>query len=135
MAGGLPLQDIRPAGVLLAAAAVAAFAAMQWPAAGLRRAEARSRWASNARDGLNMAGVLALFGAFAACGYSLPAAALVAGLLGLVLESVRHGARTPRGAVIVCLVVGVAVALPVAVAPPFVTGALDRLLEVLQAPA
>jgi hypothetical protein len=75
----------------------------------LRAAEEQSRWASNVRDLIGVLAAACLVGALTLGGLPVPAAILVSGTVGVLLEVVRHGRRANQVRAYAC-------ALPIALA-------------------
>jgi hypothetical protein len=100
----------------------------------LRREEHRAWWASNGRDVINAAALLALGGALVLMGFPGPAALVTGGLLTLALTGVcvvesRLPARAhPR---LAALAMAFLLALPVALWPAEIAGALGAMAAAL----
>lgn len=126
-----PRPDV-PAWVATAAclAAVVAFLFAQEAGLRLRREEVRAWWAGSGRDLIQTAGFLATSGALRLRGFPWPAALLVGGTLTLLLfgasifVATQTPARHPRAW---SFAAGIALALPVLLAPEAVLGAFGWL--------
>ncbi len=111
-------------------AAVIGFLFAQEAGLRLRREEVRAWWAGSGRDLINAAGFLAVAGALRLLGLRWPAALLVGGTLTLLLfgasvfVATQTTARHPRAW---SFAAGIALALPVLLAPEAMLGALGRV--------
>ncbi len=133
MLGSARALDVvaRTLATFVVAGAVVVFVQLQSVAFRLRAREARSRWASNLRDLVNLLAAALLFASFVVAG-APPAAALVfAGTTGVLLEAVRHGGSRPAGRPRASLATGLSVAVPLALFAPEATALLNRLVEAL----
>jgi hypothetical protein len=113
-------------------AAVVAFLFAQEAGLKLQREERRAWWAGSGRDLINSAGFFAIAGALRLRGLPWPAALLVGGSLTLLMfgASVFVATQTPtRHARAWSFAAGLALALPVLLAPGAVLGAFGRLAE------
>ena len=111
-------------------AAVFGFLLAQEAGIRLRREEVRAWWAGSGRDLINTAGLFAIAGALRLLGLRWPAAFLVGGTLTLLMfgASVFVATQTAtRHARAWSFAAGLALALPVLVAPGAVLAALGRL--------
>lgn len=114
--------------VCLTFAAVGLWALLLPIASALRERQETSRWASNLRDVANFVAWTVFLGAFLVAGVPLWAAVLAAGSVVVVLELARHLRQSSRRRQRLAIVLGLALALPVAVFPSQVTRGLDALV-------
>lgn len=120
--------------VLALVAAVAGAVRLEELGDRLRREEHRAWWASNGRDVINAAALLAIGGALILMGFPGPAALVTGGLLTLALTGVcvvegRLPARAhPR---LLALAMGFLLALPLALWPAEIAGVLGRMAQAL----
>jgi hypothetical protein len=115
-------------------ASVVAFLFAQEAGLRLRREEVRAWWAGSGRDLINTAGLLALSGALRLMGFAWPAALFVGGTLTLLMfgASVFVATQTPtRHPRVWSFAAGLALALPVLLAPQAILGAFARLAVAL----
>jgi hypothetical protein len=89
------LHTLQPTGILLVGVVLLFWFWLLGYLARLRQRETRSRWASTLRDFLSLLCLLALIAAFRVRGFPLPAALLIAGTLGVMLDLSRHAANVP----------------------------------------
>lgn len=114
--------------------AVVAFLAVQEAGLRLRQEEVRAWWAGSGRDLINTAGLLAIAGALRLVGFPWAGALFVGGTLTLlmfgasVFVATQVEVRHPRAW---SFVAGLALALPVLLAPRAVLGAFARAATAL----
>jgi hypothetical protein len=117
--------------------AVVAFLALQEAGLRLQREEARAWWAGSGRDLINTAGLLGLAGALRLLGFPWAGALFVGGTLTLlmfgasVLVATQLEVRHPRAW---AFAAGLALALPVLLAPRAVLGGFARAAGALFGP-
>jgi hypothetical protein len=124
----------RLSAVLALVAAVAGAVRLEELGDRLRREEHRAWWASNGRDVINAAALLALGGALVLMGFPGPAALVTGGLLTLaltgicVLEGKLPARAHPR---LAALAMALLLALPLALWPAEIAGALGAMAQAL----
>ena len=124
----------RLSAVLALVAAVAGAVRLEELGDRLRREEHRAWWASNGRDVINGAALLAIGGALVLMGFPGPAALVTGGLLTLALTGVCVGegklpARAhPR---LLALAMGFLLALPLALWPAEIAAGLGAMAQAL----
>lgn len=129
-AGGV--RDLVAVGLYLGA--VLAFLLAQEAGLRLRHEEARAWWAGSGRDLINTAGLLAISGALRLVGFSWAGALFVGGTLTLlmfgasVFVATQTDARHPRRW---AFAAGLALSVPVLLAPRLVLGAFARVATTL----
>lgn len=133
MLGEPQIQDLsrRLLAALLTIAAVGLCARLLPVVTALRDRQETSRWASNLRDVANIVSWAALLGAFLVAGLPLWAAVLAAGSVVVALELARHLRSAPGGRQMLAFVVGIALALPVALFPIQATHGLEAVVFAL----
>jgi hypothetical protein len=118
-------------------AAVVAFLSAQEAGLRLRREEVRAWWAGSGRDLINAGGLVAIAGALRLVGFPWAAALLVGGTLTLlmfgasVFVATQTETRHPRAW---AFAAGLALALPVLLAPEAVLAAFGRVALALFGP-
>lgn len=118
-------------GVVLVVFAIALFVRLQTVALRLREDEAKSRWASNLRDLVNLLAAFILFAAFWTCGLPLAASLLFSGTVTVLLDVARHWGRTPDERARLSLITGLVTSLPVALFTGPILAGTNRLVGVL----